>query len=117
MNHRKPLSVVRLPAVLALAVLALPMLAATATAAEIEIVQKDKAFSQPTAKIKVGDTISFRNGDPFFHNVFSLSDVKTFDLGSYAQGLSKKVVFDKPGTVEVECAIHPQMKLTVEVVK
>ena len=40
---------------------------------------------------------------------------KTFDLGSYPQGQSKKVVFDKPGTVEVECAIHPEMKLVVEV--
>jgi plastocyanin len=49
--------------------------------------------------------------------VFSLSDPKTFDLGSYAQGQAKKVVFDKPGTVEVECAIHPDMKMNVEVAK
>jgi len=63
----------------------------------------------------VGDSINFRNEDPYFHNVFSLSDAKTFDLGSYPQGQSKKVTFDKPGTVEVECAIHPNMKLVVEV--
>jgi plastocyanin len=44
-----------------------------------------------------------------------LSDAKLFDLGSYPQGQSKPVTFDKPGTVEVECAIHPQMKITVEV--
>ena len=95
----------------------LGLLALAATATEIEIAQKDKAFSQSSAKIKVGDVISFHNSDPFFHNVFSLSDTKTFDLGSYPQGQSKKVVFDKPGTVEVECAIHPNMKLIVEVSK
>ena len=54
---------------------------------------------------------------PISMNIFSLSDTKTFDLGSYPQGQSKKVVFDKPGTVEIECAIHPDMKLVVEVKK
>ena len=67
--------------------------------------------------MKVGDAVNFKNADPFNHNIFSLSDVKSFDLGSYPQGQSRKVVFDKPGTVEVECALHPQMKLQVEVQK
>lgn len=86
-----------------------------AHAAEIEVAQKSKAFSQKVVKVKVGDTVSFKNEDPFFHNIFSLSNTKTFDLGSYPQGQSKKVTFDKPGVVEVECAIHPEMKMTVEV--
>ena len=59
--------------------------------------------------------VSFKNEDPFFHNVFSLSDAKTFDLGSYPKGQSKSVTFDKPGTVEVECSIHPEMKMLIEV--
>ncbi len=67
--------------------------------------------------LNVGDSISFKNEDPFSHNIFSLSDTKTFDLGTYPQGQAKKVTFDKPGTVDVECAIHPDMKLTVEVKK
>jgi len=66
-------------------------------------------------KIKVGDVVEFKNADPFFHNVFSLSDVKLFDLGSYPQGQSKSVKFDKAGVVEIECAIHPQMHMAVEV--
>ena len=49
--------------------------------------------------------------------MFSLSDVKSFDLGSYGQGLAKSVLMDKPGTVEVECAVHPDMKLMIEVKK
>lgn len=86
-------------------------------AKEFEVLQKDKKFSQTKLSVKVGDSISFKNVDPFTHNIFSLSDTKTFDLGSYPQGQSKSVVFDKPGTVEVECAIHPDMKLVVEVKK
>ena len=87
------------------------------TAAEFEVDQKDKQFSVSHLKIKVGDTVNFVNLDPFFHNVFSLSDAKTFDLGSYPQGQGRKITFNEPGVVEVECAIHSQMKLIVEVTK
>jgi plastocyanin len=99
---------------------ALLLAASTAQAADYIVEQKDKAFvyngtKSATLKVKVGDVVQFKNMDPYFHNVFSLSDAKLFDLGSYPQGQSKPVTFDKPGTVEVECAIHPQMKITVEV--
>jgi plastocyanin len=82
--------------------------------------QKNKTFvykgiKATTLKIKLGTTVEFKNLDPYFHNVFSLSDAKLFDLGSYPQGQSRSVTFDKPGTVEVECAIHPLMKMTIEV--
>jgi plastocyanin len=90
-------------------------LAVSAQAAEVVVDQKDKQFSQKAVKIKVGDTVTFRNSDPFAHNVFSLSDIKSFDLGSYGQGQSKSVVFDKPGKVEVECSIHPAMQMVIEV--
>jgi len=86
-------------------------------AADYVVGQKNKEFSMKTIKVKVGDSVEFRNDDPFFHNIFSLSDIKSFDLGSYAQGQSRKVMFDKPGKVEVECSIHPNMKLVVEVEK
>lgn len=90
--------------------LALPMIAKDHT-----VDQKDKQFSIKELTIKVGDTINFRNSDPFFHNIYSLSPIKIFDLGSYAQGQSKSVKFDKAGEVEVNCAIHPSMKLKVKV--
>jgi len=87
---------------------------------EFVIEQKDKDFwyqgvKTVTLKVKVGDVIQFKNMDPYFHNVFSLSDVKMFDLGSYPLGQSKSVKFEKPGKVEVECAIHPQMHMVVDV--
>ncbi len=92
----------------------------TAGAEDFTVEQKDKNFVYKAAKaetlrIKVGDVIQFKNMDPYFHNVFSLSDAKMFDLGSYPQGQSQSVTFDKSGKVEVECAIHPQMRMTVEV--
>lgn len=88
-----------------------------AAAAELVVSQKGKAFSVKKLKIKVGDSVKFVNEDPFSHNVFSLAATKGFDLGSYPQGGAKSVTFDKAGTVEVECAIHPDMTLTIEVDK
>jgi plastocyanin len=85
------------------------------SADEYVVAQKNKAFSETNLKIKAGDTVHFKNSDPFFHNVFSLSDIQFFDLGSYPQGESKSVTFEKQGIIEVECAIHPDMKMTIEV--
>ncbi len=102
-----------------LATLAMLLAAAAlpAAAAEHTVGQKGKAFSAKTLKVKAGDSVKFVNEDPFSHNVFSLSPVKSFDLGSYPQGGSKSVTFDKAGSVEVECAIHPDMHMTIEVEK
>lgn len=96
---------------------ALIALVATAAWASKEHVvsQKNKAFSVKKLTVKVGDTIKFSNDDNFAHNVFSLSSAKSFDTGSFGGGQSRSVTFDKPGKVEVECAVHPDMRLDVEV--
>lgn len=91
--------------------------AAAAMAANMVVGQKNKQFTDSAITVKVGETVDFRNDDPFFHNVFSLSLASTFDLGSYPAGESKSVTFDKPGKVEVMCAIHPTMFMTIEVVE
>jgi plastocyanin len=92
---------------------------ATAVIASQEhvVTQKNRNFSLKKLAVKVGDTVRFTNEDGFAHNVFSLSDTKSFDLGSFGQGVSRSVVFDKPGAVEVECAVHPDMRMVVEVAK
>jgi len=81
----------------------------------LTVLQKDKKFSPDTLKVKVGDTVIFKNEDSFFHNIFSVSDTQNFDLGSFPKGQSKTVVFNKAGKVDVECAIHPDMKMVIEV--
>ena len=91
------------------------LVSASVLAEDHTVGQKDKAFTQESLTVKVGDTVHFKNEDPFFHNVYSLSDTATFDLGSYPQGESKPMTFDQPGTVEVECAVHPSMQMTVVV--
>jgi plastocyanin len=97
--------------------LAAVMVMAPAAGAELVVTQKGKAFSTKKLKVKVGDSVKFVNDDPFSHNIFSLSAAKGFDLGSYPQGVAKSVTFDKAGTVEIECAIHPDMTLVIEVEK
>jgi plastocyanin len=100
-----------------LASAALILVLVPAWAGEHVVSQKGKAFSIKKMTVSAGDSVKFVNDDPFAHNVFSLSDAKSFDLGSYGQGLAKSVTFDKPGTIEVECAVHPDMRMVVEVKK
>lgn len=94
-----------------LAALALPAQAGQ----EHVVSQKNKSFSVKKLTVKVGDSVKFVNDDNFAHNVFSLSPAKSFDLGSFGNGGFKSVVFDKPGKIEVECAVHPDMRLDIEV--
>jgi plastocyanin len=98
--------------IIAILLLACPI---SAMAGEFTVAQKGKAFSVATLTIKAGDKVSFRNEDPFAHNVFSLSDAMQFDLGTYPQGQAKAVTFSKPGQYDIECAIHPEMKLVINV--
>jgi hypothetical protein len=54
--------------------------------------------------------VDFPNLDPIYHNVFSLSPVRRFDLGKYPRGHSRQVTFPKPGLVNVYCDIHSDME-------
>jgi plastocyanin len=93
-------------------------LAATSLLAEDHIViQKDRTFSVTEITIKPGDAIVFKNADDVTHNVFSISPGMQFDIRRQAPGGSSKVPFNKEGTAEVRCAIHPKMKLIVTVKK
>ena len=90
-------------------------LSATVNAETYDVGQQNKKFTVKKLSIKAGDSVKFINQDAFFHNVFSLSDIKFFDLGSFPKGEFKTVVFEEPGVVEVECAIHPNMMMEIEV--
>jgi len=77
--------------------------------------QKGRKFSVATLHAKLGETIEFLNEDPFVHNIFSMSDTQSFDLGTFGKGEVRKITLSKAGKIEVGCAIHPEMKLTIEV--
>ncbi len=71
--------------------------------------QEHETFVPHLLAIRAGTIVDFPNGDPFFHNVFSMSKPRPFDLGRYAKGRSKSVQFDEPGIVRVFCDIHSHM--------
>lgn len=73
------------------------------------LAQRDKSFVPKMITVTKGSVVDFPNEDKFFHNVFSLSDGNTFDLGLYRAGESKSITFDKTGVVDVYCNIHPNM--------
>ena len=71
--------------------------------------QVHKKFIPQVLPIVVGTTVDFPNEDDIYHNVFSLSKTKTFDLGIYKQGTSQSVTFDQTGLVKTYCNLHPDM--------
>ena len=79
--------------------------------------QKDKMFVPSVLAVGVGYTVGFPNLDPFFHNVFSYSKTRQFDLGRYPKGETETVTFDKPGIVKVFCEIHFSMRAYVHVLE
>lgn len=78
-----------------------------------QVLQKNKAFHPHLTVVRVGSVVDFPNGDPFFHNVFSLFDGKRFDLGLYEAGATNSVRFDHPGVSFLFCNIHPEMSAVV----
>lgn len=71
--------------------------------------QRNESFLPYVLAVRGGTTVDFPNEDQTYHNVFSLSKVRRFDLGRYAAGKSKPVRFDQPGIVRVFCDIHSHM--------
>lgn len=80
-----------------------------------EMQQVHRGFSPDLLVVPVGSTVSFPNGDPVFHNVFSLSGVREFDLGNYPKGATRKVTFTKAGLVYVNCHLHSNMGAAIMV--
>jgi plastocyanin len=82
------------------------------------IAQHGALFSPHVLPVMVGTTVEWPNDDQIFHNVFSMSDAKQFDLGLYkGNPSSKRVTFDKVGRVDVYCAIHSNMHCVVLVLE
>jgi plastocyanin len=77
--------------------------------------QRNETFVPRLLAIETGTTVDFPNSDAIFHNVFSLSRARRFDLGRYAAGKSKAVRFDRPGVVRVFCDIHSHMSAFIVV--
>ena len=75
--------------------------------------QVSQSFVPHVLPILKGTTVEFPNGDPIYHNVFSLSKAASFDLGRYPRGNSRVVRFETTGMVKVFCHIHPDMSAVI----
>jgi plastocyanin len=71
--------------------------------------QSKKSFAPHVLAVPIGSTVAFPNHDVFFHNVFSLSPTKKFDLGVFDSNKSRDVVFDSAGVVQILCNLHAAM--------
>ena len=100
--------------ILALAAIAAVAAAPVANAAELQVEQKNKTFAPGTLDAHVGDTVVFTNDDTVAHNVMSTGAEK-FNLGSIKPGATAQTTLGQAGEVEVHCAIHPKMKLVINV--
>ncbi len=78
----------------------------------VQLAQKDLAFVQTLLPVRVGTRIEFPNLDDLYHNIFSLSRPKRFDLGRYRpeDRPIPSQVFDKTGLVTLRCEIHEHMR-------
>jgi plastocyanin len=77
--------------------------------------QKDTQFEPRMVVVVAGQRVRILNSDPIYHNVFSLSDVKRFNVGRRPAGEHVDVLFEKPGEVSVFCDIHSSMNATIRV--
>ena len=73
------------------------------------ISQRGKMFVPHVLVVPVGTRVAFRNDDPIFHNIFSLSKPNEFDTGLYKQGATYTETFRHPGAVQLLCNIHASM--------
>ena len=90
-----------------------------ATQAHARMGQKDLAFEYPLLlPVRVGTLVEFPNEDDVYHNIFSFSKPKRFDLGRYRKDETPvpTVLFDKPGPVALHCDIHEHMHAVILVV-
>ena len=80
------------------------------------MLQQGLRFIPTFLVIQKGDFVAFPNHDPLYHNVFSPSPTRLFNLGIYAPGESRRIRFDKTGVVHVLCHLHPQMHAVIVVI-
>jgi plastocyanin len=103
--------------VLAAAATGLAIVAATVWlhAAESVVSQKNLTFTPGAVTVKVGDSLQFKNDDDVTHNAFSTSKGNEFNSKAQQPGQTASVTFKVAGQVDVRCAFHPKMTMTVTV--
>ncbi len=94
---------------------AIAMAAGIVEAAEYTISQKGRQFSEKTLSAQVGDTVAFLNDDKYAHNIYSETPGFEFDFRKQMPGDNDILVLDKAIVIDIRCAIHPRMRMTISV--
>lgn len=72
---------------------------------------KDMKFSPATMTVQVGTVVLWSNLDGTDHTVTGPG----WELGPFGNGQAWAHTFNKVGTEEIHCRLHPEMKMTVTV--
>jgi hemoglobin len=86
------------------------------TAKHRVIEQRGREFAPRLMAVPVGSTVAFPNFDPIYHNVFSRSEARPFDLGIFKNGQSREVSFPREGIVRIGCNLHANMSTSIIIV-
>lgn len=89
------------------------LLTLSVDAANHVVDQKGKTFIPHSLSVAVGDTITFKNSDPFAHNAYTDDKGNEFDIGMQSPGEDITITVKVASKFYVECAIHPNMLLEV----
>ena len=89
--------------------------AGAALGAEFEVRQSDRAFAPARLTVGKGSVVHFANDETYVHHAFVDTPDFKADTGDIPPGERRDIVFTRAGTYTIRCAIHPQMKLVVEV--
>ena len=101
---------------MAVVVLAIPLVAASAESTDGEVDQKGLRFTKSSVAIPVGGRVHFHNSDDVIHNIMTIdANDDPEDQGLQKPGETISTKFDAAGDYQVRCAIHPKMKMTVKV--
>ena len=93
----------------------MPQVDARSQIARAVMDQRGLKFIPRVLAVLVGTTVDFPNNDKTFHNAFSPSETKRFDLGLYAPQKTRSVRFENPGVVRILCNVHPNMEAFIVV--
>jgi plastocyanin len=81
----------------------------------VQVSQRDRRFTPDSLHLARGGAIRILNDDRVTHHLFVESRELQFDSGEQPVGRTVELKFDKQGNFLVQCAIHPTMRLRVQV--
>jgi plastocyanin len=84
--------------------------------AKANLIVDENGFTPHVLPVSVGTRVIVRNKNHLFHNAFSVSPAKSFDVGAVPPGEERSVVFDRAGVVAMFCELHPKESATIVVV-